>query len=393
MRAGYFLDHFLITCFSAAFALIPTLIFSHHSSNAKFGSLVLGSLKTTSELLPLSLSTVLDVNLADKLAALEANRSGTQERLAKLLKGTDNQLRPILNNLRLEFRRSKIASASLEILVNKLRRLHRNPLLGPTSHVPGQRIQMALQRTYGNHSGSITPHTPRDSRKGRSRSRGTRDVLEKQRNDSPASSPIPTRHSMFMFDHQGHQRSRSVVSIPKGQDGINSASSNLVSAIQKALQSSSTELAELCEWSISSCGSEKAMGILQAKDDLEIALSELQLNLALLLNDLGTESRHSSHSADTAKHFMHSDTGDRDHFRLAFYMTALLDLAKELLELLHVVINLSKHARSSKRIFFPIIPGMSRLNAHVGSPTAEQQPEQAEGGLVAASLLICRRCR
>ena len=380
MQADYFLDQFLITCFSAAFALVPTLIFSHHSSRAKFGGLVLESLQTASELLPISLSTVLDVNLADKLASLEANRIGTQGRLAKQLKLSINQLRPVLNNHRLEFRRSRVASSSFEILVNKLRRLHRNPLLGPTSHVPGERIQTALQRAYGNFSGSATPHTPRDSSTTRGRSRGPKDKFEMQRNDSPASSAVQARHSQLMYD-AGHHRSRSVVSVPLGRHTITTASQNLVNSIQQALQSSSVELADVCEWPLSSASMEKPVGTAQAREELELALADLQLNLAILLNDLGADPHRNASPTDSSNPPSNVGMGDRNNFRLAFYMTALLDFAKDVLELLKVIIALSRQATGSKRIFFPIIPGMSRLDLHVGNPTVNQQPDYTEGEL------------
>jgi len=383
MQAGYFLDQFLITCFAAAFALVPTVMFSHHSSNDRFGALILESLQTTSELLPLSLSMVLDVDLAGKLAALEAKRIGSQERLSTSLKGSVHQLRPVLNNYRLEFRRSRVASASFEVLVNKIRRLHRNPLLGPTSHIPGERIQSALQRAYGNHSGSATPRTPRDSSKGRSRSRGPRDTFEMARGETPTPSPVVLRrgHS-FIYETSGHYRSRSVISLPTSKHAITYASRNLVKAIQQALQSSSTELISLCDWPASSSAMDKVVGAVQAKDELEVALSELQLNLALLLNGLGTDSYHTKHTMDSMRQLVHADMGDKNHFRLAFYMTALLDLAKEVLEFLNVVISISKTARPSKRVYFPILPGMSRLGAQAGSPSTAQIPghEDCESG-------------
>jgi hypothetical protein len=361
--------------------LVPTLVFSHHSSQAQFGSLVLGSLQTTSELLPISLSTVLDVDLADKLASVEASRIGTQGRLAKSLKTSIHQLRPVLNNHRLEFRRSRVASSSFEVLVSKLRQLNRNPLLGPTSHVPGERIQTALQRTYENFSGSATPRTSRDSIAGRGRSRKPSENFEMQCHNTPASSPIQARHGHSFMHDPNHHRSRSTITVPTGRHAITTASRTLVKSIQQALHSCSTELADVCEWSTSSRGVEKPIGALQAKDELESALADLQLNLAILLNDLGSESHRNSYSSDSARTLYLGETAERDHFRLAFYMTALLDLAKDILELLNVVITISRQARPSKRIFLPLIPGMSRLYVDAGNPTAEHQPGVPNGRL------------
>ena len=60
-------------------------------------------------------------------------------------------------------------------------------------------------------------------------------------------------------------------------------------------------------------------------------------------------------------------------------MTALLDLAKDVLVVLNVVIDLSQRATGSKRWFWPNVPGLSWLRVQTGSPPSMYERRDSVG--------------
>lgn len=380
MQSSYFLEQFLVTCFAAAFALIPTLIFSYGSTGPRLGKLVLGSIHATSALLPLSLSSVLDLDLAEKLAAVEANRSGKQQSLSRSLKDKTSQLRPIHDRYVLELTRSQLPPTSLQPLIKALRRINRNALLGPGSHVPGERIRAALDRTYGGASGIATPHTPRGRSVPRSQQPHGNSIEMRRAEDRVAHSMSPRPAHVFAFDRIRHERTSSLVTVSSSRPRLSVACQTLVLSVQQALRSAAAELADVYEWpDVGGTPLGKDVHILQAKEELELALAELQHKLAILLDDLGVEQRERrgrspGHASIESQHGL-----ERDHFRLAFYMTALLDLAKDVLVVLNVVIDLSQRATGSKRWFWPNVPGLSWLRVQTGSPPSMYERRDSVG--------------
>jgi hypothetical protein len=379
MQSAFFLDQFYVTCFAAAFALLPVLLFAHDTtSRVRLGELVTGSLNTASELLPVSLSSVIDVDLAQKLAALEASLSGSQNRLAKTLKDSVTRLDSVLHNYSFEFARSRIHPTTLQAIVKMLQRLSRNPLLGPTSHVPGERIQHALNRTYGTPSGFTTPVTPQHAQRGRTLV-ASRHSIELHKEKAARASLSPRPKNVFVFERRDHSRPRSMAHKPTAGANLIAASRHLVDSIQKAMRNASGELCELCGWqSRAPSAGQKDSSVLDAKDELEYALSRLQQDLASLLDHLGAHRPKSKLSRD-----IEDDDGTRrDHFRLAFYMTSLLDLAKDVLDLLDLVIALSRQSSPTTRWFLPKIPGFSRFRKDPGSPHAAERALDEIGGFV-----------
>jgi hypothetical protein len=159
----------------------------------------------------------------------------------------------------------------------------------------------------------------------------------------------------------------------------------LVSSVQQALRSAAAELAEIFGWAdVGGTPAGKEVQVVQAKDELELALSELQLKLAILLDDLGAERRESRGRSPGHASIDSHHGHDRDHFRLAFYMTALLDLAKDVLRVLNVVIGLSQRATEGKRWYWPRIPGSSRLRFQAGPPPGMYENRDSVGTCLAS---------
>jgi hypothetical protein len=156
VQPHHFLDQFLVTLFAAAAGLFATIIIPRPSCSAKLDSLLSETVNTTSQLLPLTLASVLDPTSPSPPAdALQ------QQTLAQELKKSLGELKACHTEYRTECVRAPISPSALRPYIKALTQIHRNPLLGPTSHLPGARIKAAMERTYERNS---RPATPRDSR-------------------------------------------------------------------------------------------------------------------------------------------------------------------------------------------------------------------------------------
>ena len=169
-----------------------------------------------------------------------------------------------------------------------------------------------------------------------------------------------------------HSRTRSALSLPPGRLDVVRSSKGLVTAIQQAMFKASAELSRLYQWTtLPNDTEEKGPTLLEVKDELESALSRLAKDLASFLDDL---------SAQTPRRIPSSDgtAGQRDHFRLAFYMTALLDLAKDVITFLDVVIHCSQRATSKSQWHLPHIPGISRFRKDPAAAREENTNDVGE---------------
>jgi hypothetical protein len=303
VKPHHFLDQFLVTLFAAAAGLFATIIIPRPSCASKLDSLLSETVKTTSQLLPLSLASVLDPTSPSPPAdALQ------QQTLAHELKSTLAELKVCQREYRTECVRAPISPSALRPYIKALAQIHRNPLLGPTSHIPGARIKAAMDRTYERNS---RPATPRDSRHSSSPS-GSQSL------DSPR--PLKTVHRPLM----GH---------------LSSATQNVVECLSASLGMSLQEVRSSFGWS-----SEIGADLIQQKVVLEKAVGELQRRLSLMMDEFSV-SPHPSSARNPPIHY-------RDRWRVAFYLVALIDLAKEIDKLLDITMNIRSQS-STPRFFLP----------------------------------------
>jgi hypothetical protein len=303
VKPHHFLDQFLVTLFAAAAGLFATIIIPRPSCASKLDSLLSETVKTTSQLLPLSLASVLDpASPSPPADALQ------QQTLAHELKSTLAELKVCQREYRTECVRAPISPSALRPYIKALAQIHRNPLLGPTSHIPGARIKAAMDRTYERNS---RPATPRDSRHSSSPS-GSQSL------DSPR--PLKIVHRPLM----GH---------------LSSATQNVVKCLSTSLGMSLQEVRSSFGWS-----SEIGADLIQQKVVLEKAVGELQRRLSLKMDEFSV-SPHPSSARNPPIHY-------RDRWRVAFYLVALIDLAKEIDRLLDITMNIRSQS-STPRFFLP----------------------------------------
>lgn len=336
------------------------------------------SLQTASTLLPLSISSVLGTNLSDRLAALQASRDGSQAALAKSLKQCVAALRTTYTAYSVEVTHTKISPLTLNRLVKDLSSIQRNPLLGQTSHVPGERIQQALRRAYLQTSGSVTPSTPLTPRSSSRPRRAESPFTATPRGRSMTrDSNIRIQSTRFL-----HRKHESTVSFNRRSTHIGITSEILVKSIQSALHTTLAELSTVYGWV--NPNTTKETPIREIKEELEFAVSAFQQDLSSLLHDLG--GHHISLSdnvGDSSRTFGPEGEATRnwDHFRVAFYMTALLDLGKEIIKLLQTAMELSSQVGEQRQWYFPSIPGLSHLRKRTGSPPTMTEDGGAIGKL------------
>jgi hypothetical protein len=121
----------------------------------------------------------------------------------------------------------------------------------------------------------------------------------------------------------------------------------------------------------------------QAKLNLEDSLSDFQRRLTSLdfgitlipsSDPIAEEVDYPDVRRASAVETLDSMLGDRDHFRLAFYMTALLDLAEDVLALLVVVIDVAGQAESKRWM----IPSLDLLWGSAETPDMQLPGDPGE---------------
>jgi hypothetical protein len=308
VQPHHFLDQFLVTLFAAAAGLFATIIIPRPSCSAKLDSLLSETVNTTSQLLPLTLASVLDPTSPSPPAdALQ------QQTLAQELKKSLGELKACHTEYRTECVRAPISPSALRPYIKALTQIHRNPLLGPTSHLPGARIKAAMERTYERNS---RPATPRDSRHSSSPSGSTS-------YDSPRPLKIVARPIM-------------------GQ--LSAATQHVVECLSESLGMSLQEVRSSFGWS-----SAVGVDLIEQKAVLEKTVGELQRRLSLVMDEFSV-SPHPSSGRNPPLHY-------RDRWRVAFYLVAVIDLAKDIDKLLDITMNI--RSQSSTCHFYLPFTGSS----------------------------------
>nr|XP_031860189.1 uncharacterized protein CI109_004321 [Kwoniella shandongensis]KAA5527261.1 hypothetical protein CI109_004321 [Kwoniella shandongensis] len=370
MDASLFLEQFYIVLFSALFALIPTLLLAPHHSSHQIGNQIDESILTIITLLPLSLSQLLEFSppittplhdtSAGSAKSLEAQNevppTPTQAQLAKKLKTTVSSLQVSSNTYFKDSRAIEVQS-TLPDIIKSLQRLQRNPLLGQTSHVPGERIQAALHRSFP-HS---RPGTPRHRSRSKSSHRHERQMSVSSEADFPPHPHHTThrrkpRHLTSYLRPADSHTSITLTSRPDLKD----TSQHLVDAITHTLRIVNSQMAQTYGWSRPSTAEKSLVpegALVEVKASLEEVMKGVQKTLGNLLGNMDRDARRDAHShvspprEQDGQFSATTDVNDvlrnKDRFRLAFYMTALLDLARDVHVFATTVLSASIRAEAT----------------------------------------------
>ena len=378
MKASYFLHLFYVSIFSATFAIVPMLLLAYRSSGPQLGSSIILSINTTCDLLPISLSSVIEGDADIPSEGPNSDDPGKekpyglkQDSLVTQLRSLVSGLMPIYSSYALEIVHAPLPATSLVPLIKGLQRIHRNPLLGSTSHVPGERIRTALKRSYD------IPRSRESSMPGSLRKSTVIDPSEsappRASTGSSGARPFPTfpvdliiplslRYKPYLFSSK-RKRTQSAISTASAVDSkLKDTCHRLVQAISQALRVSASDLSAAYGWAVvpSTLPLHGTLSLLEAKDHLELVLTEMQMSLTTILDLSNPINGNQVPSGMPPKDSAFSDLAveialDRDRFRLAFYMTALLDLAKDVLNLLFIVMDITAKASPSKHWILPAV--------------------------------------
>ncbi|OCF58481.1 hypothetical protein L486_04514 [Kwoniella mangroviensis CBS 10435] len=384
LTAAHFLQQFYVVIFSAIFALLPTLLLAPHQSHNQIGVQIDNTVKTICSLLPLSISNLLDVDhplthqhdRRNKIengsgnntleAQTQPSETPNQDKLAKQLKGIVANLHISSASYIRDSRLLERQSTSLLAVIKSLQKLQRNPLLGQTSHAPGERIQAALHKSFPpSRPSSVAGGTPKHRRSSSFSRHRSRASVSSER-EAPGGDTWP-KHNLRHLTSNYSRPSDLHRSIPLNtRPDLKDASQHLVQVIVESLQVVNVTLAEKFHWP----GPNKVEDaktreeLFDARVNLEDVLTDVQRALGTLLS--GTEKglnnrggiddlRHTQSTSSGSPltpspinpHVSFSESTDvtnllknKDRFRLAFYMTALLDLARDVHGLTNTVIGM-----------------------------------------------------
>lgn len=389
------MHQFFVTLFAYIAATVCGVVLAEHSSAPLLGEHIVASVRTTCDLIPTSLSTILESNAEDEAdwpepspstpplstapsrvseKALEEQRPARsrQQRLARILRSEVGAMRATFKAYSLDIVHARHPPHALRPVIKVFGRLQRNALLMPTGHVPGERIRTALERAYA------TPVSPVVSRTSRSSSRlatprrsasatfrpepttPTTPTVNVFNSTTPVATPTGTptasvfnsAESMKSFHLQPPPLPRETAAahlarelskvaththhgsrVPSGNRDnsarrkLTMTCGHLSDAIIAALQGAATLLTEACEWHW------RAPAPLPNTDELlaqlDHALGELQKRLSGILESAELPVTPAEERVVFEDEVTSDWLDDEDRFRIAFFMIALLDLARD----------------------------------------------------------------
>ncbi|GFZ48402.1 hypothetical protein JCM24511_06150 [Saitozyma sp. JCM 24511] len=350
VKGSFFTNQFLVAVFAAAFSLVPTLVLSYFPSGPELGRLILGSIFTTCDLLPLSLSGVL--HLEHPIAPTGARDEGDieaadvgeddastqtyaeQTKMRGVLKVYTSQIVGLYASLKREVLLTKINPTDLAGVVAALQQVTRNPLLGRTSYMWEQRIPVAHKRQN-------RPPVPAN-----------------------VNGRIPGWTCSPLLSTMRHQPVRLPGLIR--QRGVAEVCEQLVEILIASLRTTAVDLSAVCGWVLpSSVPSVSRRVLAQIEQELQGAIGDFQKILSSAIDQTymmpSTEENEENYVATPTstdhrtREQIECDVlrSDKDFFRLAFYLMALLHLARDVHDLLMIVLDVTIHAGDKRRWIFP----------------------------------------
>ncbi|GMK54467.1 hypothetical protein CspeluHIS016_0110530 [Cutaneotrichosporon spelunceum] len=407
MNKWHFLNQFFVTLFAYVAATVCGVALAEHSSAPHLGTQIVASVRSMCDLIPTSLTAILepDAKAADSSVPTPTvdhnTASGTLEKelgeqnpahlrqqlLAQDLRTQVSAMQDTFKAYSLDIVYARHPPSALRPVIKIFGRLQRNALFMPSWHEPGERIRTALERAYATPRSpaasrvSSRPGTPRASSSATNGfGGGTPLTHTTAESDSVTGTATPTAAALNSAAHMKSLRLHSThltretaaehlarelskiathrhagIRLPSGTHDssarrkLTATCGNLGSAITAALRGSATLLTEACEWRW------RTPPVLPHTDhllaQLDRTLAELEKRLSGILD--GAEVPKSPTSGVVFEDQMTSDWLDEeDRFRIAFFMIALLDLARDTRLLLYTAGGLHD-AQAHKQWYFP----------------------------------------
>lgn len=341
-----FTDPFLVAVFAGAFALVSHLAFSFHTAGPNLGQSLHDSLQAMRELLPISLNSMATADSTKQLSTStdvekvhevkDTQRGALSVRLKKLVKA----LPSVYTAYTSEIVYARAHPATLDPVIKAIKTIRRNPLLGSAGHTPGERIKAALDRTYG-----LSPApSPKGSMVDLRQARGV--AFPRTSENSASTLAIPP---WVMKDVPPGGSSTSLAALAESR--LTQSCRDVGDSICAAWAAIWTRLAHTYNWSKEDAPVTAQTDPIAIQADLRSHVSILERELAILLEmaDSGAEAMTKLRSGARF---------ERTDYRMAFYMTALMDLARESAELLTLVESqpVGKRRCCIPWLFWPFVP-------------------------------------
>lgn len=393
VNSRFFLDQFLVACFASAFALVASicLVQAHRSPFAELGDLFETALGLIADSFPNSLVMLLgNVDMSAHGTASPASVS--HEKSTRQLRQAIKQMSTIHARVRLIVFRSRVSPSALGDLVDQLGKISRNPLLSSTSHIPGERIQSALRRhnAFGGSRSQSGPETPRLSLRLQQLTGGS-GGWQGHRTSAPRSPLSASRlHAALSgLDGGGGSSGASEITLSVQKDnGIQSACRGAADSVVQVLGTIRLQLAEVCGWKTPNGLSSVTTDRASTHEELAKALGGLQSTLSTLLESSHTSlgkdhwsSLERSRGEEVTRGSVHAALEDRnrDRFRLAFYLVALVDLIKDIQQLAAIVARVAaSSAHQVWRLPLALSPSTWKVSDLFATQPATERSEDAD---------------
>lgn len=327
------------------------------------------------------------------------SRSIEQRKLAARLRTMHTQLVSLVRLYRLEIDHTSLSPHNLDSVVTTIGKMLSNPLLGPISYVPGERTRAALER-YQKTNDHTRSHSPAMTRPASMSYLGITNfhdpTLDLENMILLATnrivSPRPLRHTVSRRVVESLDSRTHSPGTPPGETELLDACKEAVEVISNELRCAARDLALAYGWARAAQPGDEALSSGQGgKAQLETTTVRLQLALTAVLDiarvdqktksvvvtedperdgnaDIGDQNRGSLDASLRPSRHAGWSPGGEDHFRTAFHLVSLLDLAKDVHQLLLVVENIVARSRRPKRWIFPVL---SWLPIKVAKQSAE----------------------
>ncbi|KAL1409882.1 hypothetical protein Q8F55_003881 [Vanrija albida] len=405
-KSHLFLDQFFVALFAYAFATVSGVLFSEHSSSPLLGQHLFKTVKTACELIPASLGTILDLDpeTPPEASSNSKEASGTasgsapsapsakeleeslekpsartrQQQLARKLRAEIATTRATHASYMLDIVHARQKPAALEPIIHILARLQRNPLLGPTGHVPAWQGSPSLAADGSPENAHETPEITGSDH--------YIDGAQLAHHLSRVATHTQPRHAS---GNSRNSRGRGGPYVDPARAKLTMACTDLSDSIVAAMTSAAAQMSEACDWH---WGMDDHKDPVEVKAQLQTSLKDLQRHLSGIIDttDLVNELHKSTSTATLASRLSARGVvwedeipttadwlDEEDRFRIAFYMIALLDLAKDTQHLLGYAVHLRQGAQPKRWIFPAIVwpwtkaPEMARPS--VGETRAEAE--------------------
>lgn len=260
---------------------------------------------------------------------------------------------------------SRAHPTTLEPVIKAIKTIRRNPLLGSAGHTPGERIKAALDRSIG----LTPPPSAQPSMVDLKKANAATNSFPAAKNETPRSRDTQTTLAIppwILKEVQSSASSTTSLSA-LAEPRLAQSCRDVGDSICAAWAAAWTRLRYTYNWDRtgSHTASAKTDPIaIQAEIRAQVQILEKELAILLEMADTGADAIDRGRARSRARF-------EKPDYKMAFYMTALMDLARETSALLTLV---ESQAATTKRCYVPWL--FWPLDGFVGKAPVKEDPTE-----------------